>query len=91
MAESAHTPEVQRLNGWTGTPLRLPDGFTMKKPEGVHTHVAVCEVWTNPDGWGLRLTRDGQSLPIETVVRSPDEMRALIERWRRALLEIGWS
>jgi hypothetical protein len=84
---------MQPPNGipWTGVRERLADGFTVKKPEGVNTHVAVCEVWTNPDGWELRLTRDGQSLPIETVVRSADEMRALVETWRRALLEIGWS
>ena len=73
-------------------PERLADRFMMKKAEGVNTHVAVCEVWTNRDGWELRLTRDGQGRPIrETVVRSADEMGALVERWRDALLKIGWE
>ena len=48
-------------------PDRLADGFTIKKSKGVNTRVAVCEVRTNPDGWELRLTRDGQSLPICTI------------------------
>ena len=87
----AHTTEMQRLNGWTGVPERLPHGFTMNKAEGRHTHMAVCEAWTNPDGWELRLTTDGQSPPITTVVTSADEMRDLLETWRAALLETGWS
>jgi len=72
-------------------PERLPDGFTMTKPEGVHTHVAVCEVWTNPVGWELRLTTDGQSRPMATVVRCVEEMRVLVETWRGVLREKGWS
>ena len=82
---------MQHLNGWTGVPERLPHGFTMNKPEGGRTHVAKCEAWTNADGWELRLTTDGQGVPIATIVRSADEMRALIETWRTALLETGWS
>ena len=68
----------------------LTDGFTMTKPEGIQTHVAVCEVWTHPDGWELRLTTNGQIL-IATVVRSADEMRAWVKTWRAAFLEAGWS
>jgi len=63
----------------------------MTKPEGIQTHVAVCEAWTNPDGRELRLILDGRSLPIATVVRSAEEMRVLVEQWRAAMLEKGWS
>ena len=83
--------KMPTLKGRKSPPKRLPDGFTVTKPEGVHTHVAVCETWTNPDGWELRLTTDGQAVPIATIVRSADEMRTLIETWRTALLETGWS
>ena len=72
-------------------PERLPVGFTMTKPEGLHTHLAVCEAWTHPDGWELRLIVDGQGLPVSTVLQSGDEMKALIETWRAALLKTGWS
>ena len=87
----AHTDRVtapqRAFTAWE----RLPDGFTMKKPEGIHTHRAVCEVWTHPHGWELRLTMDGQGLPVATVLRSADEMKALIATWRAALLKTGWA
>ena len=79
------------LHGWKSLPKRLAVGFTMTKPEGLHAHVAVCEVWTTPGGWELRLIMDGHGMPITTVVRSIDEMRALVGAWRVALLEAGWS
>jgi hypothetical protein len=84
---------MQPPNGvpWTGAPERLTDGFTIKKSKGVITHVAVCEVWTNPHGWELRLAIDGLSLTTTTVVRSANEMRALVETWRSSMLERGWS
>jgi hypothetical protein len=75
---------------WNGQPERLSDGFTMTKPESSRTHVAACEVWTNPAGWELRLITDGHSL-IATVVQSAGEMHVLIEMWRAALLKMGWS
>ena len=74
---------------WNGQPDRLPDGFTMTKSKGDRTSIATCEVWTNPNGWELRLLTDGQSL-IATVVPSADEMHVLIKMWRAALLKMGW-
>ena len=81
---------MQPLKGWTGVPERLPDGFTMKTPEGVKTHVAVCEAWTNAAGYELRLIMDGQGSLTTAVVQSADEMRDLIETWRGVLRETGW-
>jgi hypothetical protein len=75
---------------WTAGSERLPDGFTLKKPDGIQTHVAVCEAWTNPGGLELRLTLDGQGLPITTVVQSADAMRTLIKTWRAVLQKTGW-
>ena len=83
--------KITRRAFWNGPPERLPDGFTIKKPDGIQTHLAVCEVWTNVAGWELRLTMDGHALPLATVVQSPDEIRTLIESWKAALLEMGWS
>jgi hypothetical protein len=82
---------VEPLNGWTGVQQRLPDGFRMLKAGAVYTHVAVCETWTNPDGWELRLIVEGFDLPTTTVVRSADEMRTLVEAWRSSLVSSGWS
>jgi len=44
----------------------LSDGFTVPRAGAVHTHVAVCEAWTNLDGWELRLIVDG----LDEIVRA---------------------
>ena len=90
-AAHTHRVTVPQREVRNGDPERLPDGFTMKKPEGIETHFAVCEVWMHPDGWELRLIMDGQSLPVTTVLQSADEMNALIATWRAALLKTGWT
>ena len=87
----AHADGVERLNDWTGVQQRLLDGFRMTKAGAVYAHVAVCETWTNPAGWELRLIVDGFDLPTTTVVRSAGEMRALVQAWRSALVASGWS
>jgi len=79
-----------RNESWNGQAERLADGFTMTKPEGDQTHVAVCETWTNLDGWELRLILDGHDLPTTTVVRSADDMRVLVAQWRATMLDKGW-
>jgi hypothetical protein len=81
---------VSQRDIWNGQPERLPGGFTVTKPEGVHAQVAICEVWTNPDGWELRLIMDGRGLPITTVVGTLAEMVALVETWRVVLMQTGW-
>lgn len=86
----AHTNGMAVRSLGFRAPRRLPVGFTMTKPDGTQPHVAVCEVWTNPAGWELRLMMDGQTLPVTTVVRSHGEMRTLIESWNAALRETGW-
>jgi hypothetical protein len=40
---------------WNGALERLPDAFRLTKPKGARTLAAVCEVWTDPFGWELRL------------------------------------
>jgi len=62
----------------------------MTKPIGVRTHEAVCEAWTNPNGWKLRVTVEEESLSVATVVRSADEMLTMMETWRLAFLQTGW-
>jgi hypothetical protein len=48
-------------------------------------------VWTNPFGLELRLMIDGHSTQIASVVRSAAEMHDMLEQWKTALLETGWS
>ena len=76
---------------WNGDPERLPDGFTVTKPKGDHTMTAVCEVWTHPFGWELRLQIDGRGLMMSSVVRSGGEMLKSVEEWHAAMREKGWQ
>jgi hypothetical protein len=79
------------LKAWKSPPERLPDGFTMTKPEGAHIHVAVCEAWTHPFGWETRLMIDDHGMQMTSVVQSAAEMLKMVEEWRSAMVEKGWS
>ena len=77
-------------SSWNGDPERLPDGFTVRKATGDHVLTAVCEVWTHPFGWELRLQVDRQGLLMFSVARSGAEMLTRVEEWQGAMLENGW-
>jgi hypothetical protein len=51
---------------------------------------AVCEVWTHPFGWELRLQVDREGLLMSSVTRSGAEMLTRVEEWHCAMLEKGW-
>jgi hypothetical protein len=72
------------------TPERLPGGFRMTKPAAEGVAFALCEVWTNPFGWEVRLLIGGHGSPVTTVARSSSEMLQTVEQWRAVLLERGW-
>jgi hypothetical protein len=72
-------------------PLRMPQGFRLTKPNGDHPISAVCEVWSHPLGWELRMVIDGHGLLLATVEGSAPKMLARVEKWRAAMLENGWS
>jgi hypothetical protein len=82
----AHT----QRDTWNGPPERLPDAFRMSKSKGDHTRSAVCELWTHPFGWELRLIIGGHGMHMTSVVQSDGEMHATVETWKAALLEKGW-
>jgi hypothetical protein len=46
---------------WDGVRREVAELWRMQK----NAHVAVCSVWTNPDGAELRLTVDGKVLLTE--------------------------
>jgi len=74
-----------------GLPERLAEGFTLTKTTGDPPHYAVCEVWTHPAGWELRLTINGRILPTTTIVESADQMRSMVETWKAVMVEKGWG
>ena len=73
-----------------GQPLCLPQGFHLTKPIGDRAISAVCEVWSHPDGWELRMVIDGHGVLLATVEGSAPKMLARVEKWRAAMLEKGW-
>jgi hypothetical protein len=85
----AHT----QRDTWNGPPERLPDAFRLANSKGDHALSAVCELWTHPFGWELRLQVDGHGLQRSSVVRSAAEMLKTVDEWRLAMLEKGriWS
>ena len=62
----------------------------MSKQKGERTIAAVCEVWTHPSGWELRLIIGGHRMQMTSVVQSDREMHATIETWKAAMLEKDW-
>ena len=85
------TSQIPQPAFWTGPPEWLPDAFRFTKAKGVHTLTGVCEVWSNPLGWELRLAIGGHEWLTTTVVRSAEDLTATTEHWRSALLTKGWS
>jgi len=59
---------------WNGPPERLSDAFHLTKQKGERAATAVCEVWSHPFGWELRLKVDGRGLQMSSVVKSAGEM-----------------
>jgi hypothetical protein len=82
--------KTTRREFWNGDPERLPDAFRVTKPKGDHVLSAVCETWSRPFGWELRLQIDGHGLQMSFVVRSAGEMLRTVEEWQTAMLEKGW-
>ena len=76
---------------WRGQASRLSHGFRLTKPNGDHAISAVCEVWSHPYDWELRMVIDGHGLLLATVEGSVPKMLARVEKWRAAMLEKGWS
>ncbi len=76
---------------WNGPPERLSDAFRLMKQKGERTAAAVCEVWSHPFGWELRLEVDGRGLQMSSVVQSAAEMVETAEQWKAAMIEKGWK
>ena len=70
---------------------RLDEGWRLRKAVCGHPRQAVCELWSHPLGWELRLVVDGGDLRRSQVVRLNDEILAVTEQWKTAMVERGWS
>ena len=85
------TADVPQRPFWNNAPERLPDAWTLTKPNGARTLTATCELWTHLLGWEIRLLIDGRGLQMSGVVKTAPEMVVTVEEWRTAMTESGWS
>jgi hypothetical protein len=69
----------------------LGESWRLHKVVCGHPRQAVCELWSHQLGWELRLVIDGGDLRRSQVVRSNDEILALTEQWKGAMVGRGWS
>jgi len=81
--------EVLQRQDWYGTPQKQRELFSVQKPRSGRTLVAVCELWTHPLGWELRLMI-AHELHRSEVCRSQDDMLATGEQWKAAMAKKGW-
>jgi hypothetical protein len=72
-------------------PNDSPTASPSPRPKGDQVLTAVCEVWTHPLGWELRLHVDREGFLMSSVTRSGAEMIARVEEWHAAMREKGWS
>ena len=82
--------DVAPLPRWTGTPALRGTLWTLHKASGCRAREAKCEVVSNPIGWELRLTVDGELVRSE-VCRSMTGYRDVADGWRIAFVELGWQ
>jgi len=51
----------------------------------------VCELWTHERGWELRLVIDGSDLRNSRLFPEGDDVLSVVEQWKTAMVERGWS
>jgi hypothetical protein len=74
--------------GVSATDLKLQTLFVLERHDIVRRR-AICERWTHPYGWQLRLIVNEQ-LARFSLCYSDAECTATVEVWRADLLKNGW-
>jgi hypothetical protein len=79
--------QVPQRNDWNGgQPIKIGEVFHVQKDQ----KRAVCELWTHPFGWELRLEAAGEIIQTQ-VCRSQEGRGRPFEQWKGAMIEKGWS
>lgn len=89
-AQNCRVANVLQRETLTG-PVRLGEGWRLRKVVCGHARQAVCELWSHQLGWELRLVIDGGDLRRSQVVRSNDEILTMTEEWKSAMVGRGWQ
>ena len=75
---------------WEGSPVAFGTGFRVYKDRNGGRVNATCSLLTHQLGFELRLNVNG-NLQRAQVCRSTDEVLALTEQWKAAMLAQGWT
>ena len=85
-ANESHMNTPQRPF-WSGRAERLRELFTLTKPSGAR---ASCELHSHIFGFEIKLiVNDG--LVRSKVLRDPEQIQAIADEWRSAMLKDGWQ
>jgi hypothetical protein len=76
-------------NGVSAGDLKLVTVFVLERHSSARRR-AVCERWTHPHGWELRLLIN-QQLARCTVCYSETECTDTAEAWRQEMVNSGWA
>ena len=82
MSTMAQTTPLRDV--WNGQPMEGGVAWTLKK----RNRVAECLIFSHEFGWELRL--EVGELFRTQVCRSTQEIRAVQENWKAAMVEKGW-
>lgn len=77
--------DTARRYDWIGPPTFLGAGWHLTK----NGHEAVCELWSHPLGWELRLIVG--DLRRSQVCRTQDDVLDTSAAWKAAMEEKGWA
>ncbi len=80
---------LQREN-WPGPAVYIGSAWQLHKSACGGAREAVCELWSHPLGWELRLVTDGGVLRHSQVCHSNDEVIETHEQWKAAMVDSGW-
>ena len=84
-------PSAMQGENGRGQATMLRESWRLHKAACGHPRQAVCEVWSHQLGLELRLVIDGRELRRSQVCQSNDEIPALTEQWKAAMVGRGWA
>jgi len=70
---------------------RQPDAFVLHKPRCGRAVEAVCEVWAVGPGWQLQVVISDTGVRWTATAATNDQKRDIVDAWRVALVERGWT
>ena len=81
----------QQRPGWRAAGNTLGERWRLHKAGCGHNRQAVCELRSHALGFELRLVVDGSDLRNSRLLPAGDDVVSVVEEWKTAMVERGWS